>query len=223
MKTYTTRIVIATAVTFLSLPIIQTATGATTAFFYKPGPAGSYIAQGTQETIINGKEGWSLPIPAKTNTSSISIAMIEGGYDQWWFMNIEAPKGQLLTTGIIPASRWPLQDPSIGGFSWHGNGRGLNTSTSWLNVLEFEYDSISGTVVSLAVDAVQFEETWNSRDMNLNADKSAYVSYRYNSSVGINESPSAELLAQVPEPSSFMLAGLGFCFTFVRRRKSFQL
>ncbi|MEI6553685.1 MAG: PEP-CTERM sorting domain-containing protein [bacterium] len=213
--------IIAIAIALLSS--IQLATGATTtAFFYKAGLAGSYVAQNTPGTILD-QNNWIFSTPGGINFSDHGIwlgVLKMGNPGTQWMIQIMAPQDGEINTGLFLANRWGMQDASISGFSWFGDGRGVNTSTTWFEISDFSYDINTNAVTSLAVDAIQFEETWNKKDVNFNTDPCAYISYRFNSSVGINEAPSAALLAQtVPEPSSFALAGLGVGLVFIRRKR----
>ena len=208
------------AITTAALSTTQVATCATTSFFYSAGPAGSYIAQGSADYITNGQGGWVLSTPIeRPNDGSILIHMFESNYNQYWFIHLVAPQGQTLTTGLYSANRWPFQDASKAGFDCSGSGRGLNRSTTYFEVLDFHQDPITKIVKVLTFNALQFEEVEGEKlDTNLN--RYAFISYSFGSSVGISVSPSAALLAMtVPEPSSWLLAGLGACLMLIKRRR----
>jgi hypothetical protein len=198
----------------------QFAAGATTSFFYKAGSAGSYIAQGSAGYISNGQGGWVLSTPLdQPYDSSIFIRMVEGNYNQYWFIHLDGPAGQTLTAGVYQANRWPFQSASKAGFDCASSGRGLNMSTTYLEIIDFQQDPITKIVKTLVFNALQFEEVESNTSLNLDTNRYAFLSYSFGSDAKINVSPSAALLAMtVPEPSGWLLAGLGACLIIKRRR-----
>ena len=186
--------IIATAI----LSTIQISNGANATFFYKSGPAGSYVAsnKGTDK-ITNGQSGWVIFTPT-LNGSTVNLLIVENNHNQTWNVIISAPKGdKSLTIGSYSANRFVLQDSKLAGFDWFGNGRGLNTSTSYFNILDFYINPKTKTVERLAFEAIQFEETWGSKNLNYNKDRCTYLSYSYNSDIKVNDSPSEALMAKV--------------------------
>lgn len=208
------------AIVAIALSLNYTAPGATTAFFYEAGMAGSYIAQGSSGFIASGQGDWVLSTPLdQPYDSSIFIKLVEGNYNQYWFIHLIAPQGQTFTTGTYSANRWPFQNASKAGFDCSSGSRGLNMSTTYLEVLDFHQDPITKIVESLAFNAIQFEEIESSTNLDFSINRCSYLSYSYNSDIEISGSPSVALMAMtIPEPSSFLLAGIGVFFTLIRRR-----
>ena len=205
----------------LVISITQIATATTSAFYYKSGAAGSYVAANGSDSITGGQGNWVLSTPLdQPSDGSIIIRMVEGNYDQWWFIHLAAPQGQSLTTDIYQANRWPFQSADKVGFDWDGNGRGLNMSTTYLEIVDFHQDPITKIVDTLRFNALQFEEVEGTTNLNFDLNRCSFLSFNYNSSDGISESPSAALLAMtVPEPSGWLLAGIGACITFIKRQR----
>jgi hypothetical protein len=208
VKTNTGLVIITTI-----LSAIQIAAGATTAFFYKSGPIGSYIAQNGLDYIVDNQGGWTFQTPGGVDFGDqkmwTSLTNING---QYWHLYLTAPNGKSLSAGLYQTVGWG-QNPNGYTFTWLGNGRG-GSSICWVNILEFVYDPKTNIVTNLAIDFIQSEGTSFDPSMQ----PSAYGSFRSNSNYSINMSSDAINLV-IPEPSSFLLAGIGTCIMFIRRRR----
>jgi hypothetical protein len=104
------------------------------------------------------------------------------------------PKNEVATPGFFIATRFPFQSYGYAGFDWSGQGRGLNTLTAWVDILEAEFDK-DGNIESFAVDFTQFEVQRGILNVSLEENRWAFGSFRFNSEYPI-----------VPEPSSFILS-----------------
>lgn len=182
-------------------------------FYYESSPTGSYIAQngsGTVTSAVSTFEPPRLVYPhAKGNTSVAFTMRMPTG--KFWSIRLEAPDGEQLKTGSFTATRWPFQDSDKLGFEWSGYGRGLNTSTSFVEILEIDRNS-GGDITSLAINFTQFENTRGADPATLDweTDKASRGSFRYNSDIPI---------ASVPEPTSTALVGLAFVLSTICYRK----
>jgi len=200
--------------------LIQMVCGATTAFYYQSGPAGSFVAQGSLgTTIVDGQGGWTFSAPQKPYGEVLTLSMT-GPSNQDWDICVQAPVGAVLATGLYQATRYPFQDASITGFSWYGTGRGCNTSTSWVDIKELKYDPTHTYFTAVAIDFYQVEETWNKVDVNVDLNKCAYGSFRYASDDDIDVSSQMLRQAVIPEPSSFALVGIGLGSLLTMRRRT---
>jgi hypothetical protein len=124
------------------------------------------------------------------------------------------PFDELITKGAYTATRFPFNSENFAGFDWSGGSRVNNTLTAWFSVLEAEYSGEG--ITALAVDFVQFEATWGQVDgLSLAGDdRWAYGSFRYNSSVPIDQN----MTQFIPEPSAVILLSIGAPLLFRRRR-----
>ncbi len=217
----------ASLLTILLFVLTTISYGQYTGFSYSTGPdRWSYIAQGSGlELPENGTQFFApyTRYPASQNYSNsleLSIYTPAGPIippfqfptpDSDWNINLHAPNNGLLEEGVFIATRYPFNSPDVMGFTWYGNGRGLNISTSWVEILEVEYIGVGGPPSKLAFDFVQFEEISPAQNPTLETSRWSFGSYRYNSSVPLNV---------VPEPSTSILGMLGMLLIARRKRQS---
>ncbi len=177
---------------FIALGLIEKVSAqSVNSFFYASGPNNpSYISQGS-DTLLT-ETGWTFLKPKKAyfNKNSIYLEMVSKINPlniKYWSISLQLPEDQPLKKGNYVGHRFPFQGKDYAGFDWSGNGRGLNTSTSYFNILEVEYSPDGKEVVKIAVDFIQFEETWNKVVLDKEIDRWGYGSYRYNSSLPISK------------------------------------
>ncbi len=176
---------------FIALSFVTSASAETlTGFYYASGPnQSSYVAQGVG--MISPETGWTFSKPKKdhNDTNAIRLEMVSKNNPEnykYWNICLQMPEDERLKKGNYVAHRFPFQNKDYAGFEWSGNGRGLNTSTSYFNILEVEYSPDHKTVTKFAVDFVQFEETWDKTEVDQRKDRWAQGSFRYNSSIPIS-------------------------------------
>ena len=160
-------------------------------FFYASGSnEPSYVAQGSD--TVTPETGWTFLKPKKDHKdfNAIRLGMFsksDPANYKHWDICLQMPEDQPLKKGNYVAHRFPFQGKDYSGFEWSGNGRGLNTSTSYFDILEVQYSPVGKEIVAIAVDFIQFEETWNKGDVDKNTDRWSYGSYRYNSSLPLRK------------------------------------
>jgi hypothetical protein len=121
---------------------------------------------------------------------------------EWWTIDMLDSTGNPIDTGSYLGNRFAYEKPGVVGFSWIGNHRGNNTITAFIEVLEVVYPQEGGNVpTSLAMDFVQFEETWGDLSPSFETNKWASGSLRINSSIAPNV---------VPEPKVMELIIIGW-------------
>lgn len=112
------------------------ATPATGNYVYLVSDPGDYIGQGQTHTYT----------PADTTIGVNS----NGGYvgfnlngATWWYGDFKAMNTltQLQPGYYGNLQRYPFHNPTIGGLSWSGDGRGCNTLTGWFVVDSVSYDN----------------------------------------------------------------------------------
>jgi hypothetical protein len=201
---------IATKLCTLALPLLcfGAPTQAATEFFYTSSPQ-SWVGAG-QTVSVTPISGFVFT-PSRNYDNGVSFSINDSttnpnfGAQRWWYLDFSAPHNAPLVVGTYQgATRWPFQATTAPGLSFSGNGRGNNTLTGSFNVHEISYGA-DGTVLSFAVDFVQYDEGiqswWN------------VGSIRFNSDVPITA---------VPEPSALLLLSLGAAgvITVARRRRA---
>ena len=145
MRTTTVRIALIAATASLA----SVSAWAQSTLYFQSQP-GDFIGQGQTATYtdIDGSFGAN-----GGGTRRIDVAFTSVGFS--WFLNFEAPEGQVLGAGMYEgATRWPFQSPTRPGLDVSGDGRGCNTSNGRFLVLEATYD-VSGEVMSFAADFEQ--------------------------------------------------------------------
>jgi hypothetical protein len=109
---------------------------------------GDYIGQGQPYSYSKAEA----EIAVTTDGAHLTI-MIED--DEHWRGEFRLPDAYTeLQPGSYPdLERFPFHDPSVGGLSWTGEGRGCNSSNGWLIIDSVTYDGQTLTGVDL-----QFEQ-----------------------------------------------------------------
>ena len=123
----------------------QPASGSTPAtgnFVYLQSDSGDYIGQGQTYTYTPANA--TLSISANSGLLVVSV----NGNKQWTgdfqTMNIISQ----LQPGYYPGlQRYPFNNPTLGGLSWYGDGRGCNTLKGWFAVDSVTY--VSGTLTAI--------------------------------------------------------------------------
>lgn len=199
-------------VALVALTTIASATGTITGFYYEPGKAKSYIAGyntvgGT--LLLDDHPDWIFYAghPSYEGWNATTFSISSPTLSQHWTLSIMMAHDAPFQIGSFVSTRFPFNADTVPGFDWSGNGRGSNTSTTYFDIREVKYTE--GKISSLAVDFIQFEETWGrTENLSLEKDRGAFGSYRYNSTIPI-----------VPEASVFGLWVVGV-LGFLRRRRN---
>jgi len=112
-------------------------------YVYLESQAGDYIGAGLTRTYTQANAILSV-------SSSGGLLTVDVTGDQTW-------TGQFQAMNTIPRlqpgyyanlARYPFHDPAVGGLSWVGDGRGCNTSNSWMVVNAVSYNA-SGTLTGI--------------------------------------------------------------------------
>jgi hypothetical protein len=183
--------------------LMQVCQAGETSFSYSTGPnQWSYIAQGAG--TVSPSDGWVFSLSASPDRSRVVISMVKnvpGEEYQYWNLDMKNSNNTPLLKGSYLATRFPFQDPGMTGFVWDGNHRGNNTLTAIVNIQEIKYTTGGGDVpTSLAIDFIQFEETWGNLSPSLETNRWASGSLRFNSEIAPNV---------VPEPNTVGLLLVG--------------
>ena len=114
-------------------------TPATGTYVYLQSDAGDYIGQG--QTELDTTSNSTITLTAGTAMATVGVAGWTGEF-----------KGMNSITQLQPGyypnlQRYPFNNPTTGGISWSGNGRGCNTETGWFVVDSVTYSA--GTIASL--------------------------------------------------------------------------
>jgi hypothetical protein len=198
------KIILAAILLILTITCLASTGRAETSFSYSTGsPLWSYVAQGSG--TVSPTDGWVFNLSASPDRSRIVIDMVKnvpGEEYQYWNLDMKNSNNTPLLEGSYLATRFPFQDPGMTGFVWGGNHRGNNTLTATIDILEINYTAGSGDVpTSLAMDFIQFEETWGDLSPSFETNKWASGSLRINSSIAPNV---------VPEPKVMELIIIGW-------------
>jgi hypothetical protein len=95
------------------------------------GDAGDYISGG--QTYSYSTESGDVLSVASSDGSTVSV-WVTGYNGDWWFLDLDAPTGQILAPGTYTeATRYPFNGAGPG-LSLGGNGRGCNTLTGSFTV-----------------------------------------------------------------------------------------
>jgi hypothetical protein len=106
---------------------------------------GDYIGGGIDQTFTDADGVFT---PSRNFDNGVSIYF--NGGPHWWYLDFAAPMDAPLAPGVYEgATRWPFQSPASPGLSVSGEGRGCNTLTGRLEVLEVEYGA-GGEVLRFA-------------------------------------------------------------------------
>ena len=124
------------------------ATPATGSYVYLSSDAGDFVGAGA--SYLYTKASSVLSVSANGGRASISVTG-----DQNWTGNFQAMTNLAqLTPGYYSGlQRYGFANPAKGGLDWSGEGRGCNTSSSWVVI-----DSISFVNGSLATLDMRFEQ-----------------------------------------------------------------
>lgn len=121
----------------------QPAAGSTPAtgnFIYLQSDAGDYIGQGQTYTYTT----FSLDATGGLLTVGVN------GVDLWTGNFQTMNTISQLQPGFYPGlTRYPFHDPTVGGLTWHGNGRGCNTLKGWFAVDNVTYVNSVLTAIDL--------------------------------------------------------------------------
>ncbi|MGA2553489.1 MAG: hypothetical protein ABSF20_01750, partial [Smithella sp.] len=88
--------------------------------------SGDYIGQGKMYNYTRANA--TITVSATTVHLSISIA---GDEDWWGDFQVPNNLSQLQTGYYGNLTRYPFDDPTLGGLNWDGDGRGCNTLAGW--------------------------------------------------------------------------------------------
>jgi hypothetical protein len=127
-----------------ALPIVVASAALAIAALVAPGPAsaqtvqtgtlsftsdpGDYIGGG-QSASYDTSAADTLNVTGSSDDRIVHVN-VDGANGDWWYLDIAAPQGQVLTPGTYTgATRYPFQSPDQPGLSFDGNGRGCNTLT----------------------------------------------------------------------------------------------
>lgn len=180
-----------------------------TSFSYSTGsPLWSYIAQGSNS--VSPTSDWVFSLLGSSNHDYLGLEItknLPGDKDyQYWYIHLQNTNNSPLTNGSYVATRWPFQEPGVAGFSWSGNGRGNNTLTAIVQIMDIQNQENVEVPSSVAIDFTQFEETWDNLSPSLETNKWSAGSIRFNSSIA----PST-----VPEPNTVGLLLVGALIVFI--------
>lgn len=116
------------------------ATPATGNYVFLQSDAGDYIGGGLTYTY-----GQASPMSAVKNGRRISVG-VEGWSGDFEVMNVLQQAEQGYYPGLL---RYPFNNPTKGGLSWSGQGRGCNTLTGWYAIDQITFASGVLTSVDL--------------------------------------------------------------------------
>lgn len=201
--------------------LTTTVEGAVFAFYATAGKAGSFLLPSTMPTVLleNGKNGVAFDPPILYNDPSIITEKlslfgiqdwngVNGGGVHLIGLNNSINVGR--TIGHYFEGAPEVRSYPFIYFDWGLQGRFLDSSTTFLDILEVERDGENLTAV--AFDFRIFENTMDRLDLDANVDRSVFGSFRYNSSLPLHSD------FVIPEPATIVFMGLTVPF-FLRRRR----
>lgn len=207
---------------FAVVALTTTVKGAVSAFYATAGKVGSFLLPSTMPTVLleNGKNGVGFDPPILYNDPSIiSEKLSLFGIQDWNGVNGGGMHLIGLNNSInvgrtmghyFEGSPEARSYPYIY-FDWSLQGRFLDSSTTFLDILEVERDGENLTAV--AFDFRIFENTMDRLDLDANVDPSAFGSFRYNSSIPLHGD------FVIPETTPVLLFGLTGLFFVWRRHR----
>jgi hypothetical protein len=112
-------------------------------YVYLESQAGDYIGAGQVHTYTQANA-----ILGVTSSGGLLTVNVTG--DETWSGNFQAMNTipRLQVGYYANLARYPFHDPAVGGLSWTGDGRGCNTSMSWMVVNAVSYDT-SGNLTGI--------------------------------------------------------------------------
>ena len=153
-------------------------------FYCQPGPKGSHVIKDIkwfedklhhlelERKIFNNNDG---------NLFKFTFSQ--------WTMEFNTPNTPNPKVGLYIGGRAPLNVIGTAGFSLTSCDRGSNTSTTFFNIREIEYN-MHGAISVLAIDFIQVEETNGTVDITkLNEYEWAFGSFRLRSTIPISKDP----------------------------------
>jgi hypothetical protein len=110
------------------------ATPATGNFVYLESDSGDYIGLGAKYTYT--QRNAKLAVSQANGKISVSV-----NGNEWWSGDFQAMNVlRRVRPGLYRnLQRYPFHNPTLGGLSWSGDGRGCNTLTGWFAVDEITY------------------------------------------------------------------------------------
>lgn len=187
VSVFVTAILVAVVVTFVSLGFFTKTylRESSTGFFFKANPGqGVFMVKSLTLTpkdfifeppkkYFSEDEIWNFKIKMGKETE-IPIE---------WQIFMETPSNRPIEKGFFVAKRFPFQqNKNEMGFSCYGGGKGLNTLTAHVKILEIEY--FEGNISRIAFDFILFEETYDDIKVNKKTHpRWSFGSYRWNSRV----------------------------------------
>jgi hypothetical protein len=127
------RAVLIAAMIMVAIPSGPASAAPVTAFTLDSQP-GDYIGQG--QSLVYTPPGATISASA-SGSGGVYMSVSQDGH--WWNASISPPTGQSLAAGTYSTTRFPSS--SAAGLDVSGDGRGCNTSTGSLTVLEVSFDS----------------------------------------------------------------------------------
>lgn len=106
--------------------------------------SGDYIGQGKTYNYTRANAGISVSVTGDY------LSIIIDGDDDWWG-DFEVPNSlsQLQTGYYGNLTRYPFNDPTLGGLNWDGDGRGCNTLAGWFAIDNVTYNNGNLTAIDL--------------------------------------------------------------------------
>jgi uncharacterized repeat protein (TIGR02543 family) len=119
-------------------------------YVYLQSDSGDYIGSGLTYTYTTA----NAQITASA-TGDLLIINIDVNQVQTWQGDFQVPNSlSQLQSGLYSnLTRYPFNNPVLGGLSWYGEGRGCNTLTGW-----FEVDSVTYSSGNLTAIDLHFEQ-----------------------------------------------------------------
>ena len=133
------------AVLLLLLPVSVWAGVTTITLVSDPG---DYIGQGASYVYTNADA-----LITTSNASNYFHISVDGNENWRGDFAIPNTYTELLPGSYANLTRYPFDDPAIGGLSWSGEGRGCNTLTGWIVINSATY--VAGALTELDM---QFEQ-----------------------------------------------------------------
>jgi hypothetical protein len=124
-------------------------------YVYLQSDTGDYIGSGTTYTFTQD----NVQITASATGGHLSVTVT--GNQDWWFGDFVVPNSlsQLQSGYYGNLTRYPFNDPAVGGLDWFGNGRGCNTLSGWFAIDNVTYNSGNLTAIDLRFE--QHCEGWS--------------------------------------------------------------
>jgi hypothetical protein len=159
----------------------------------------SWVARGYDNYTVSPAKGWSFSMSESSDhsiTIYISGTPLPGTTVDYWRLVFAAPNDAMITPGFYAdLQRYPFNDANHPGLSFASTGRLDNRAGGFFQV--FEANSLGTPAQSFSANFTHYGET--------NTNNYAVVQIRYNATV-------------VPEPSTILLAIIGFATLPTRRR-----